>query len=337
MSYDDGWIPGWQHAPSLVREGMWYEPGYPPRLTLHTIEGGLNVSSAVNHRYTPQIWVSWKRRQIVQTLPLIYAGYATWGGGDPYDTRTVNGHVQVEIEGSAADSASIPQDALDWMAEALIVPIMRFYAHKGWKFNVLNTPDTANEVMGGSAAENAPQRMGVWQWALHDGMNGHRHVVWNGDRWDPGPMDTLYMARKAYAIYHGTVVPIEPPPPPPKPRRRRRDMITGRYRPNPEDPTQRYQQGDAELGTANCLDFLAVEPGGVIYHHPWTPGAGSLVKFLYKGQLITENWSKWGVVGTFVAPTGIPDFDGNVGGPGFATLLVPAHIEYGALYLPPMS
>jgi hypothetical protein len=335
VSYDDGWIPGWQHAPSQVREGMWYAPGYPPRITWHTTEGStFGTSYITTHQYTPQIWVSWKRRLVVQVLPLIYAGYATYGGGNPYDTRTVNGHVQIELEGRAADSAGIPQDALDWLAEAVTVPIMRFYARQGWKFNVLNTPDVANEVMGGSAAENAPQRMSVNRWALHDGMNGHRHVVWNGDRWDPGPMDLLYVARKAHAIFTGQ--PAGPPVQPPT-SRRRRAMITPYYRMSVEDPTQRatVAVGQDQGGVAHIMDFPPLLPGGLIFHHPKEEGGNGLVKFLYKGHLVAENWSGWNLVGTFTVPDGLPDRNGNKGGAGFATLLVPADVEYNAVYYAP--
>jgi len=213
MSLQDGWLDGWHHAPkSPPHDGYYYDDGYPARVTWHTMEGWLSVATTLAHRAPPQLWASPRTRLKVQSIPLVYAGMATYyQRGYPYDPDVVTNHVQVELEGFAGQTHTWPVEWLDWVADEVLVPIMRFYRHHGIAFDPLAGPHMPGEAMGGSAADDAPQRMGWNTWARFNAQGGHRHVPGNGDRWDPGPLDALHIGRRALAVLGGGATPAPQP------------------------------------------------------------------------------------------------------------------------------
>lgn len=319
MSLDDGWLEGWTHAPRAApKDGQYYDAGYPARVSWHTMEGWLTVGGTLGHPAPPQLWASPRTRLKVQSIPLIWGGFATYAHSSyPYDPDTVTNHVQVELEGFAGQTGTWPAEWLDWVADEVLVPIMRFYRHHGIGFDPLAGPDIPSEAMGGSAADDAPQRMGWNEWARFNAQGGHRHIPGNGDRWDPGPLDTLHIGRRALAVIGGGQAPT--PTPPPKLKRRGDPDMQGQLRRN-EDGSPAIFQWDL-MGARPCMayDFPLLPAGSAIGVHQARPELDAkghrVAQLVWKSGRSTADAYWWGQQATFATSTS-----------GFHSIVVPADV-----------
>lgn len=169
------WIPGVLQLPA-TQEGGAQVMSYPPRLVLHTTEGGGTVQSLASFyrssTYWPHFTADLFRKQLAQHIPLSRGARAL---SHTTATETNNAHcIQVEIIGRASDAANWPADQVEWLGRAL-APVM----------DALGIHRTAPAFVAGGAGLHAPQRMSEAAWRRFNGVCGHQHVPEN-DHYDPG-------------------------------------------------------------------------------------------------------------------------------------------------------
>jgi hypothetical protein len=130
-------------------------------------------------------------QQVRQCVSLSRGAKALWN--DPGGVETnLNGCVwQVEIHMKSPDPRDptrpdLTDDQYRWLAEAVLVPLAKEAAARGWPLDLDNTPEAG--VIPGSAMVNAPQRFSFAQWVNFRGNCGHRHVPEN-DHWDAGALN----------------------------------------------------------------------------------------------------------------------------------------------------
>lgn len=185
--------------------GGTYDPegwGYPWRIVLHTIQGSADPNTIRTHRAPPQLWYNPATRRMWQTILLSRSGFAMWQGVGHYTNKARA--IQVELHGYSEETAGWPQEWLDNITYDVIVPICRWIArYTGASIDLTQAPPPG--AIGGSAAEDAPQRMSEQQWAIFNGLCSHRHVPQNGDRWDTGELDTPRIAEHARLVIAGLI------------------------------------------------------------------------------------------------------------------------------------
>lgn len=175
------WIAGALRLDDGAEGGGSQVLSYPPRLVLHTTEGGGTVQSLANFykssTYWPHFTADIVNRVLAQHLPLSVGGRAL---SHSRATETNRAHcIQVEIIGRASESPSWTHDQVSWLGSALDPVFVALGIHR-------NAPT----FVAGGAGENAAQRMTDAQWSAFNGVCGHQHVPQN-DHYDPGAFDVL--------------------------------------------------------------------------------------------------------------------------------------------------
>lgn len=195
------WLPGalQLHATS---DGGAQDTTYPPRLVLHTTEGGGTVESLAAFYKTSTFWPNFTAdltlRKIAQHIPLSRGGRAL-----KHDTatKTNTAHcIQVEIIGHAGESPAWPVAGVEWLARTL-APVL----------DALAIPRRAPKFIAGGAGLHAPQRMTEAAWRTFSGVCGHQHVPEN-DHWDPGAIDINAFLNAATIDMEEAVKPEFDPP-----------------------------------------------------------------------------------------------------------------------------
>lgn len=173
------WLPGILRLDSHAEDGGAQDTDYPPRLVLHTTEGGGTVQDLaayyVHSTFWPHFTADPVRHVLAQHLPLSRAGRAL---SHTDATETNRAHcIQVEIIGYAKDSAQWKTDDVRWLGKAL-APVL----------DALGIHRSGPKFVAGGAGLHAVQRMSEEQWRAFNGICGHEHVPEN-DHYDPGALD----------------------------------------------------------------------------------------------------------------------------------------------------
>lgn len=169
------WLPGILRL-EATEDGGAQDTSYPPRLVLHTTEGGGTVESLAAYYHHSTFWPHFtadiKAHQLAQHIPLTRGGRAL---SHTDATQTNDGHcIQVEIIGFANESPQWADADVRWLGQALS-PVLE----------ALGINRSGPAFVAGGAGLSAPQRMSEATWRAFNGVCGHQHVPEN-DHYDPG-------------------------------------------------------------------------------------------------------------------------------------------------------
>jgi hypothetical protein len=166
------------------------------RVVLHTTEIASRPSSWIpNFQYPSHVVCSFEHGEIFQLLGFNDAGKALYHAPGGVETNRM-GAIQIEINGRADEAGDWSQEKLKWIGEKVIKPVCDWIGENGGGFDCYNIP--APGAHGGSASENAPQRMTYSQWINFNGICGHRHVPDN-DHYDPDQLNVPQIVAYANA------------------------------------------------------------------------------------------------------------------------------------------
>lgn len=191
------WLEGFERPAFRHAGGTYVGDDSPPRLILHTTEGGSVESNAAVMSGTgnySHIVADPAARRAAQLVDLDRSATATKNRPGGVQTNRLNA-VQVEIVWRAAEIRNLTSDELAWLGTAVVAPICKA---RGIQPVGPPRPFVGPEA-GFIARPDAPQRMTYLEWARFNGVCGHQHVPEN-DHWDPGALDidtVLAAARKA--------------------------------------------------------------------------------------------------------------------------------------------
>lgn len=180
------WLPG---VPVLraTEDGGPQDRSYPPRLVLHTTEGGGTIAALFAYYHGSTFWPHFTadltRHQLAQHIPFSRGGRAL---SHSTSTQTNDANcIQVEIIGHAAQAALWPVADVEWLGRALAGVL-----------NTLGIRRSGPTFVAGGAGFGAPQRMTEGAWRVFNGVCGHQHVPEN-DHWDPGAFNLAAFLRGA--------------------------------------------------------------------------------------------------------------------------------------------
>lgn len=264
MSYDDGWLPGWEYVENPRSGGGTYDPegeGYPWRFVGHSIEGE-NIPNTSTHQYPPQLWYNRRTRQKIQTISLLRSGFALYQSPvAPYYTNRARA-LQCEVTGRAVESMDWTERELRNIAEDVLVPVIRFVRAQGSDLDLSDPAVPEPGQVSSSAYEDAPQRLEPAIWAFGPvGYVGHRHVPMGDDHWDelsPHRLIARY-AKEILGEAGGSTNPV------PTTKRKLREAMEfyARYNPN----TNQLVEGPPSYGfngPVNFYDFPLVPAGAKV-------------------------------------------------------------------------
>lgn len=194
------WLPGVIRL-DATQDGGPQDLSYPPRLVLHTTEGGGTVQQLAAFYHTSTFWPHFTAdidgRVLAQHIPLSRGGRAL---SHTTATQTNDANcIQVEIIGRAIDAPHWMASSVDWLGHAL-KPVL----------DALGIKRVAPPFVANGAGLHAPQRMSETGWRWFNGVCGHEHVPEN-DHWDPGAMDIGRFLAATGAV---PPAPVPHPPPP---------------------------------------------------------------------------------------------------------------------------
>jgi len=323
-----GWLPGYD----IVDTGRYsnyagqnYYP-YKPIILLHmTVGMGLSRSYVAGHTVPPHLWYNVYNGDKFQTAPLDMAARALYQ--PQYGYHWTNKHdylLQTELVGiPVVNQRTYNDEHCRLIAENVIVPQVLWLRENGLDVDLNSIIQIENS--SGSASEYWHGRGSEQEMADFNGIAQHIWV-WGNDHWDCSVERLDLMAQYAREILGQGPTPIKKKVIP--------RMISGYYRMNPKDRTQRAVWNDKDFGAVHVIDLTVVHPGGRIYHHPKDDGTVGGTKLFFRNHQ-ESNHSEWGEPGSYLIPSTAKDRWGNVGTPGFASVVVPAGIEYSVWYVPP--
>lgn len=180
----NAWLPGIARDSNVRGAGGGSQTPGPPKIVLHTTEGGWDSSMSVfrSKLTSPHFLVDPRARRAVQLLPLDRSGYALRHPSGTPETNRLGRCVQIEIVGFAGQQPGgfTPAD-LTWFGETIVGPIAREIGCP-----LESTPTFYGEGCGWVlATETARQRLSWSAWVGYAGVIGHQHVPGNS-HWDPG-------------------------------------------------------------------------------------------------------------------------------------------------------
>lgn len=200
---------------TIPKSGAGQHLGGPAKFVMHTTEtwgdprSWIPGWSSASH----EVW-DYERDLVITCVQDEGASKALWTDGSIATNR--DGAWQVEVNGLAVSHTAGREDWSEakyrWMAARIAETVMRLDAKGLGKINLRNRAPVG--VYGGSAFENAPQRLSKSAWDNFDGFCGHRNVPMNSDRWDPGIISYDRLCDYALEIIEGTLAPAEPLLPP---------------------------------------------------------------------------------------------------------------------------
>lgn len=261
MSYNDGWIPGYEYVAN-AKTGGTFDPegeGYPWAIVLHSIESE-GLGNPGGHPYPPHLWYNRKTRQKIQTINCFYSAYALYQSPiAPYYTNRAR-RLQCEISGYAAEAADWTTEEKRGIAENVVVPFVRFVRAQRADVDLSDAGVYLPGPIPGSASENAPQRLSPAVWAFGPiGLVGHRHVPMGDDHWDAGGLNLREVAQYAKEILgdaSSTTNPI-----PTQPRRIKEKDMEFKQRTNPDGSLVVAGASFGFSGPVNFYDFPLVPAG----------------------------------------------------------------------------
>lgn len=156
------------------------------RIVLHTTETNSKPSLWIpNFKYPSHVVCSYEHNEVFQLVGFNEAGKALYKAPGGVETNRM-GAIQIEINGYADEAGNWSQEKLKWLGEEVLKPICDWIDENGGGFDCYNIP--APGAHGGSASEDAPQRMSYSEWTNFNGICGHRHVPDN-DHYDPDQLN----------------------------------------------------------------------------------------------------------------------------------------------------
>ena len=183
------WVPA--PVPGLSYRGddgawkiLWHSTETPPR------PGAAAALSRI-HRNPPQLWVDVYNRERVQGIDTALAGRALKASPDVETNR--DRVIQIELIGYAAQMHLLTDVQLDWLATAVVRPIIAHHP-------VPNRYLVCQKIGEGGNTASPPSkiRLSAPAWDNYSGHLGHQHAPRPNAHLDPGGLNLDRICRTAY-------------------------------------------------------------------------------------------------------------------------------------------
>ena len=143
------------------------------------------------HRNPPQLWVDVYNRERVQGIDTALAGRALKASPDVETNR--DRVIQIELIGYAADMHRLTDEQLDWLATAVVQPII---AHHPVPNRYLQCQKIGEG--GNTASPPSKIRLSAPAWDNYSGHLGHQHAPRPNAHLDPGGLNLGRICARAY-------------------------------------------------------------------------------------------------------------------------------------------
>mgnify|MGYP006921313302 CR=1 FL=1 len=143
------------------------------------------------HKNPPQLWVDVYNRERVQGIDTSLAGRALKASPDVETNR--DRVIQIELIGYARDMHLLTDDQLDWLATAVVRPII---AHHPIPNRFLQCQKIGEN--GNTAYPPSKIRLDARAWDNYSGHLGHQHAPRPNAHLDPGGLNLERICRTAY-------------------------------------------------------------------------------------------------------------------------------------------
>lgn len=199
---DEVWVPEWTTVDMGYRE-PWrtYDT---IKICWHTWEGTNWDAAESSFRPYPPHAGAKIGEGVRQYVPLNHRAYALAGTANERDFV-----IQIEVAGFAHTARDMSDDDLHWLAEHVLIPILKYHDVPGG----IAPPGFHDdqEGLGTIASTHSPIRMSFADWDAFSGHVGHQHAPPPDEHWDPGALNVPRIVQIAAQLINGA----------PSPKRRR--------------------------------------------------------------------------------------------------------------------